>query len=298
MRLASFIASSVCGILVLGPGSGLLAQSGTGGSPRSGWYIGGGIGSNWASDLDQEGRNRETTCYPTDACFDANPVPEISGYRWRYGIDADAGAAFEISAGRIFDRIRLELSLTQRKNNLNQIFRGITDYDGMPMEERSGGTVVSNARASIDHLSVSTLSLNAYYDFPGAFGGISPYLGAGLGPAFVKVSGVHFSTDYEDTSGNAQAYDPPLSFYNSRQDADLSDTVLAGHLYAGADYGLNTKTLLGLKLTYSMMGAIESSGGYSFHPFHKRDSDLPNHNTFTGARYWTLALTVKRLFGN
>ena len=80
------------------------------------------------------------------------------------------------------------------------------------MEERSGGTVVSNARASIDHLSVSTLSLNAYYDFPGAFGGISPYLGAGLGPAIVKVSGVHFSTDYEDTSGNAQAYDPPCRF--------------------------------------------------------------------------------------
>ena len=116
--------------------------------------------------MDQEGWNRETTCYPTAACFDEDPVPEISGYHWRYGIDADAGAAFEISAGRIFDRIRLELSLTQRKNNLNQIFRGITDYDGMPMEERSGGRVVSNARASIDHLSVSTLSLNAYYDFP------------------------------------------------------------------------------------------------------------------------------------
>ena len=102
MRLALFIASSVCGILVLGPGSGLLAQSGTGGPSRSGWYVGGGIGSNWASDLDQEGWNRETTCYPTDACFDANPVPEISGYRWRYGIDAAAGAVFEISAGRIF----------------------------------------------------------------------------------------------------------------------------------------------------------------------------------------------------
>ena len=79
MRLAAFIASSVCGILVLGPGSGLLAQSGTGGSPRSGWYLGGGIGSNWASEMDQEGWNRETTCYPTETCFDANPVPEISG---------------------------------------------------------------------------------------------------------------------------------------------------------------------------------------------------------------------------
>ena len=72
----------------------------------------------------------------------------------------------------------------------------------------------------------------------------------------------------------------------------------AGHLRAGADYGLNAKTLLGLKLTYSMMGDIEASGGYSLHPFHERDPDFPNHNTFTGARYWTLTLTVKRLFGN
>ena len=188
--------------------------------------------------------------------------------------------------------------LRSGKTALTRWFRSIPDYDGMPMEERSGGTVVSNARASIDHLSVSTLSLNAYYDFPDAVRGISPYLGVGLGPAFVEVAGLHFSTDYEDTSGNAQAYDPPLSFYNSRQDADLSDTVLAGHLHAGADYGLNANTLLGLKLTYSMMGDIESSGGYSLHPFHERDPDLPNHNTFTGARYWTLALTVKRLFGN
>ena len=72
----------------------------------------------------------------------------------------------------------------------------------------------------------------------------------------------------------------------------------AGHLHAGADYSLNDKTLLGLKLTYSMMGNIEASGGYSLHPFHERDPDFPNHNTFTGPRYWTLAFTVKRLFGN
>ena len=143
-----------------------------------------------------------------------------------------------------------------------------------------------------------TLVLNAYYDFPGTYRGISPYLGAGLGPAFVEVSGVHFSSEYEDTSGNDQAHNPPLSFYNSRQDANLSNTVLAGHLHAGADYSLNDKTVLGLKLTYSMMGDIEASSGYSRHPLHERDSDFPNHNTFTGARYWTLTLTVKRLFGN
>ena len=194
--------------------------------------------------------------------------------------------------------INQELSLAQRKNGLDQMFYSITDYDGMPMQERRGTTVVSNSRASIDNLTARTLSLNAYYDFPDAVRGISPYLGAGLGPAFVKVSGLHFSTDYEDMSGNAQAYDSPLSFYNSRQDADLSDTVLAGYLHAGADYSLNDKTLLGLKLTYSMMGEIEATGKYSHHPFHAQDPDLTNHNTFTGPRSWALTLTVKRLFGN
>ena len=91
------------------------------------------------------------------------------------------------------------------------------------MEERRGGSAVSYTQASIDHLSVRTLALNAYYDFPDALGGISPYLGGGLGPAFAEVSGVRFSNE-------------------------LSDTILAVHLYAGADYSLNDKTLLGLKL--------------------------------------------------
>ena len=294
MRLVSFVASVVVGILVFCSIPDVAAQSGA----RSGWYLGGGIGSNWASDMDQEGWNRDPICYPTDACFDADPVPEISGYRWRYDIDAAAGAAFELSVGRIFNRTRLELSLTHRKNGLDQRFRRITDYDGTRMEDRPGGTVVSNSRASIDHLTVRTLSLNAYYDFPDAYHGISPYLGVGLGPAFIEVSGVRFSSDYQDTSGNAQAHDPPLSFYNSHQDEDLSDTVLAGHLYAGADYSLNDKVLLGLKLTYSMMGTVESRGRYSRHPVHALDPDFSNYNTFSGAHSWTLTLTVKRLFGN
>ena len=292
--LASLVASAVVGILVFCSIPDAAAQSGS----RSGWYVGGSIGSNWASDIDQEGWNRETTCYPNDACFDVVPIPAIPGYRWRYDIASAAGAAFDISAGRIFGRTRLELSFAQRTNGLDQRFRSITDYEGMSMEERRGGTVVSNSRASIDKLIVRTFSFNAYYDFPYTYRGISFYLGGGFGPAFVVVSKVHFSTNYEDTSDNAQTYDPPLSFYNSSQEADLSDTVLAGRLHAGADYDLNDKTLLGLKLTYSMTGDVKASGGYSHHPFHEQDPDLANHNTFTGPRYWTLTLTAKRLFSN
>ncbi len=298
MRLRSFTASAIVGFLSLCPISVASARSGPAEPPRSGWYIGATMGLNRASDMDQEGWNRDTHCYPTDACFDLDPIPQISGYRWRYNIEAAAGNVFEISAGRIFDRKRLELSLAQKKNGLNQVFRSVTDYDGMPMEERRGGTVESNDRSSIDDLIVRTLSFNAYYDFPDAYRGISPYLGGGLGTAYVEMSGVHYSNDHKETSSNAQVYDPPLSFYNSRQDGDLSDVVLAGHLHAGADYRVHDRTLLGLKLTYSITRSINVRGGYSIHPMHDREPDFPNHNTFTGARHWTLTLHVKRLFGN
>ena len=297
MRLASVIV--VGGSLLVAPLSGAAAQSAAEGeAPRAGWYVGGGLGAHWAADIGQEGWNRETTCYPTDTCFEADPVPEISGYRWRYDIGTVTGTAFELSAGRMFDRIRLEFSLTQRKNSLDQRFRSITEYDGTPLAPRRGGPVVATSRTSIDHLTVRTLALGAYYDFLEAFGRMTPYLGGGLGPAVVTVAGLHFSSEYEDTSGQGATYDPPLSFYTSRQDADLSDTVLAWHLYAGADYRLRDTTVVGLKLSYSMLGEIESSGGYAVHPWHARDPDFSNHNTFTGPRDWTLAVTVKRLFGN
>ena len=285
-------------LLILGSIAPVWAQGTVEAASHSGWYVGGSIGASWASELDQEGWNREATCYPTDACFNTEPTPPISGYRWRYTVGASVGARYEIAVGRVIDRFRLELSLAQRKNGLDQMFRGITYYDGTPIGARSGGSVVSNPQASIDHLRVRTLALQAYYDFPVSTGPIVPYLGIGVGPAFATVSGLRFSTRYEDTSANAPAYDPPLSFYNSRQEEDISDTVPAAHLHAGADYRLNDRTLLGLRLSYSMLGAIEASGTYASHPWHAEDPELRNHNRFTGVRDWTLALTFKRRFGN
>ena len=78
--------------------------------------------------------------------------------------------------------------------------------------------------ARIDDLTTRTLSVNAYYDFTDVFERITPYVGVGLGVAFVEISGVHFSTRYEDTADPAR----DLSGFDSRQDADLSDTVFVG----------------------------------------------------------------------
>ena len=295
MRLASCIASAA-GILVLLSASGASAQ-GAAEQPRSGWYVGGGVGADWASNIMQSGWNRDPLCYPTDACFDLDPRPEVSGYRWHYDVAAATGPVFEISAGLIANRARVELAFGQKWNDLDQMFLSVTDYDGVAMEGRVGSTVTSDTSSSIDHLAVRMLTVNAYYDFP-AWSVVSPYLGAGVGPAFVTVAGVRFSDMYRDTAVNGDVHDPPLSFYNASLDDDLSDTVLAGHLHAGADFRLADRTWLGLKLTYSMLGDIETSGGYDLHAAQAFDPDFEHHDTFAGARSWSLMLTVKYFFDN
>ena len=146
---------------------------------RAGWYLGGGVGSNWASNITQSGWNWDPFCYPTDACFDLDPRPAGPGYRWHYDIAAATGPVFEVSAGFIAKRARVELAFGQKWNDLDQMFLSVTDYDGVAREDRIGSTVTSDTNSSIDHLAVRMLTVNAYYDFP-AGSVVSPYLGAGV----------------------------------------------------------------------------------------------------------------------
>ena len=285
-------------IFVVGSRNPARAQESAGGWPSSGWYLGGSVGATWAGELDQDGWNRDAICYPDYACFDAVRAPAISGYRWRYGVGASSGVGYEIAVGRIFGRARLELSLAERRHGLDQMFRSLSYYDGTPVVAPLGGTVVSNAQASIDDMRVRTLALHAYHDLAVAYGPIVPYVGIGAGPAFATVRGVRFSARYEDVSADAPAYDPPLSFYDGSQEVDLSDTVPAAHLHTGADYVLDSRMRLGLRLSYSILGPVEAFGEYSSHAMHAEDPAFRNHTTFTGARDWTLALTLKRRFGN
>ena len=296
MRLASLIAPAACGILVLSSATDAAAQSGAG-ERRSGWYVGGGGGTTWASRIEQTGFNRDPLCYPTDACFDEDPRPEFPGYRWAYDLDATTGAMIELSAGYALDRARLELSFGQRRNDVDQMFRSVTTFDGTALADRRGSTVTSDTTSSIDNLTVRTLAVSAYYHFRDAAAAFSPYVGAGVGPAFVAVRGVRFSDEYFDTAANDAAYNPPLSSYNARLDDDFTGTVLAGHAHAGVDFGLNHRTALGVKLTYSMLGEIEYIGTYQQHAAHRFDPDFTHTDTFTGARYWSLQFTVRYVLG-
>ncbi|MDE2889498.1 MAG: P44/Msp2 family outer membrane protein [Gemmatimonadota bacterium] len=298
MRFALLVFSAAVALQSICQNSIAGSQSEPPENPRSGWYAGATLGLNRANDIDQEGWNRDTFCYPTDACFDLDPIPTISGYRWRYINEGASGHAFQVSIGRILDRKRVELAISQRKNGIDQIFQSVTNFDGMPMEDREGGTIDSNTRSSIDDLVVRSLSLHAYYDLPGGQRVISPYVGVGLGAAYVAMTGTHYSDNHTETSASGQVYDPPLSFYNGRQEGDLGDVVLIVNFHAGAEYPVGGRTMLGLNLTYSLTGGVDVRGEYEIHPMHSIDPDFSSHNSFAGARLWTLTLNARRLFGN
>ena len=291
MKFSTLLVFTVGAILMV------FAASGEAGAEpeRSGWYVGGGIGANWTSRIDQAGWNRDTYCYPdSSSCAVPGPSENIPGYRWMYDLDMDAGSAFEISVGRLFNRWRLELSAAQRNNAIEQKFKNVTFLDGRLDTRPPGNMVTSNSMSRIDDLTTRTLSVNAYYDFTDVFERITPYLGVGLGVAFVEISGVHFSTNYEDPANPSR----DLSEFDGTQDADLSDTVFVGNFYAGADYSLTAETLLGVKMTYSIMDDVEHTGGYSVHPMHAQAPAFTNHNTFSGPHQLSVMFTVKYLFGD
>ena len=296
MRVSRFVTPALAGVLVLCSAPDATAQR-SAGEPRSGWYVGGGAGAGWASDINQRGSNRDHLCYPRYACFDEKPRPEQVGYRWAYDLQTGVGAPFELSTGFNFDRLRLDLSFVQRTNGIEQVFRSVSDYAGRPLERRRGGTVTSDSEFWIDNLTVRTLAVSAYYDLRRGAGWFAPYVGVGLGPVFAEIRGLHYEQHYRDPAGNEGAYDPPLSHYKSRQDTDMTDTVLGGHLHGGADFGVAERTALGVKLTYTVLGDIEYTGTYQEHPLHAVDPNFSNHTAFTGTRYWTLLFTVRYALG-
>ncbi len=294
-QIAVMCALSICLILVS------VTEAAAQDRSNSGWYVSGGLGGNLVYGLDQVGSNTETTCYPTSACFDL-VIRDIPGYRWRYDPSTDRGIGFDAAVGRVFDRTRLEVSFAHRRNKVDQ---GppleITYLDGSSAGASSYlglGLVQAAATNFFEDLVTRTVSLNAYYDLPFGPQRITPYVGVGTGVAFVELTRIFFSIEYSDPSGSGTVFDPPLSFYNSKQDTRLSDTVFAGHVYAGADYSLGDRTAVGLKMAYSRVDDVEHIGTYEYHPYFETDPTLTNKNTFSATNQWSVTLNVRVLFGN
>ena len=263
---------------------------------EAGWYVSAGAGVAMHSGMEQVGWNADTVCYPTDACFAMDPVPPVPGYRWRYAIEADAGAGLAIALGRDLGPFRMEVSVAHSRNELEQAFLDIEYLDGSERSSRDG-SVVADVTTSIGALTTRVASLDVYRDLAPSGARVTPYLGVGLGAAFTTIRNLHFSADYRDTSPVPPTHDPPLSFYRSTQDAAHADTVLAPRLHIGADYLTAGNTLVGAKLTCSLIEGTEDDGSYLDHPMHAQDPGFGNRNTFNSSRNCSFALTLKRRLG-
>ena len=252
-----------------------------------GWYIAVGFGANWAPTMKQAGHNRDNTCYPTRDCRHL-PDGMPSGYRWYYDLNPGTGAAFELAVGRAFDPVRLELSVSRQTIDLEQQFTRATYLDGSAIVPAENSGYTSSSTASVDGLTVHTLSLNAYYDVSLTRSRVTPYLGAGLGLSFAELSGLRFRSQFV-CADDARCERPER--YNGLQDIDLSDTVASAHLHAGADYRLSDRLLLGLKLTYSLVDDIGRRDAYAYHVI----PDLTNFTRISGISYWSLLINFKYL---
>lgn len=291
-KLCAIIAAlAIC--VILGAAGASAAQE----ARPSGWYVGAGAGVNKASTMKQAGWNRDDICYPEDDCGHlAGGAPE--GYRWYYDLETDDGAVFEVSVGRTLGAFRLELALAQRKNDLEQKFTDITYLDGSRSRRAQNSNYQSEARASVDDLTTRTLSLNAYYDFSIAGSRFTPYVGIGAGVSFLELSGLYYESWYSCRNPAADCEMPER--YNSRQYEDISDTVLSTHLHAGLDYRASERVLVGLKLTYSMVGDMKDvEGTYVKHPEFVEHpvAGLPNFTTISDMNHWSVMFGVKYFFG-
>ena len=281
-------------VMVAGVGAGLTAAAET-----PSWYVITGLGHGQKFGMDQVGSNRDTICYPTDGCFLETPVPSVPGYRWRYAIDLDPGSGFELGIGRELDNWRFELTASGSGHDMTQKFTSIEYLDGSPRLP-GDGTVVADVEASIDSVRTAIIAFSVLRK--ASFGRMNAYFGAGVGRAVVVVRDVRFRADYR--SDSPAQFDPPLSFYNSRQDENLADRTGAVLLHVGADYPLTERISLGARLTYSHIGDIADRGFYIRHPMEEQVSTscphfvfvppcFTNENTFDAANGWQLSATVR-----
>ena len=283
-------------ILLSAVSAGVLAQHAPPG--RSGWYLGTALGPSRAADLDQTGWNLDPICYPDSACFDATPIPSVPGYTWQNEISLESSAAFELSLGRRFGSTRIELTVARQTHKARQRSIGIEYLDGTAILAREGNPVQSNSRASLGERRQRTVTLDAFHEFPRAWGAVTPYLGGGLGRAAMDIVDLRFSSDYRNSAADTTDYDPPLAFYNSQQDTTVTDETMIWRLHAGADYAFGPSSSIGLRLTHARFGDIRTRGTYRSHPVFSLDPDFTNNNVYRNGQNWSLSVIFRRSFGD
>ena len=271
----------------------------------TGWYVSFGAGASQASTMKQAGSNEDSTCYPDDLCT-AEFAPD--GYRWRYDLHPDSGAALELAVGYDFRLFRLELATTHQTLGIDQQFVVGRYRDGSGILPNPESFYAVDVETGADDLTLHTVSAGAYLDLPLNNTLMTPYLGIGLGFAFARLSGLRYESSYalrefdcSDFGLETGCQAPPQyealrevdpAMYNGRQHIDLSDTVPTAHFHLGADYRLTDTLLFGVKASYNLVDSMSRTDAYEFHAIEGMDS----HTEISGIRYWTVLLKLRWQF--
>ena len=296
MRLASFTAPAACGMLVLSLASNAAAQSG---ERRSGWYVGGGVGANWASEIEQNGFNRRSALLSDRRLLRRAPAARIP---------------------------RLPLGLRSRFRGWRRVRAGgrIRPRPDTPWSCRSASAGTTSTRCSAaSPPSTACSARGSAQQHRHVEHRVVDRQPHGAHPCIQRVLRLPERGDrvlalcrrgrrsrvrrrarrallrrvLRHGRRRRAAHDPPLASYTASLDDDFSDTVLAGHLHAGADFGVNERTALGVKLTYSLLSEVEYTGTYDLHAAQRFDPDFSHTDTFTGARSWSLQFTIRYVLG-
>ncbi len=206
----------------------------------TGWYLRGDIGVS-VTEVDPE--------------FSLGGVGngENVGYMTSVGV----GAGY-----RVNEFFRLDGTVDQFTNfgydTKRAISCGVWDHDGDPLTPDIAITGNCNERESLE-ASATVLMLNAYLDL-GNYGGFTPYVGAGIGAAYVRwtdynLTGTCVLTAVTDCQGGALT-----TMYNNNY-ASNKEWKPAAAIMAGFSYDLtkNLKLDAGYKFTYISSGDAASN---------------------------------------
>jgi opacity protein-like surface antigen len=220
----------------------------------SSWYLRGDIGATFqiSDDLDSPYFDVIADLGGTVHLFDSEWAPSWFigggvGYRindsWRVDVTGEYRFASDFSANDAYD------------SDNDGTMDGTNDYDGKKEE--------------------AVFLFNAYYDFE-SWGMVTPYVGAGVGAAWIKIS------DFTDTNGITGGF-------------GLSDSTetwnFAAALYAGATVDLNEKLKLDFGYRFLYMGdaktedllALDGSNDIDGNTFHF--DNIMSHDLKVGLRY-------------
>jgi opacity protein-like surface antigen len=156
-----------------------------------------------------------------DHSFSAATSPTVSADTLSWSTDADAGfivgGAVGMSLSNVVKGLRAEVEVAYRQNQIDGLW---TSNTGSPIG-------VSSGTLDIDHSTFSVLA-NAWYDF--SLGGVTPYVGGGIGWADTELDGRY-----------AGGVIGPF---------DFSDSGFAWQVGAGVNFDVSPNITLGVGYRY------------------------------------------------